>query len=231
MNRTELLKQQLAQRILVTDGATGSLLQTYQLDEAGYRMERFADFPYDIKGNHEVLNLTQPDIIKAVHTAYLEAGADLITTNTFNGTAVSQAEYHMEHLVYEMNYHAARLAREAIAAFNPPSEIRNPKSAIAYLRAYASTLLLTLSNPVTILSFTAVFAGFGLGSQSDGAGSGGQLVLGVFLGSALWWLILCGGVTAVRARLSATALRLINIASGLILIGFSVALVGGLLVG
>jgi len=117
MNRTELLKQQLQERILVTDGATGSLLQTYQLDEAGYRMERFDDFPYDIKNNHEVLNLTHPEIIKAVHTAYLEAGADLITTNTFNGTAISQAEFHMEHLVYEMNYEAARLAREAIAEF------------------------------------------------------------------------------------------------------------------
>ncbi len=118
MNRTELLKQQLKNRILVTDGATGSLLQTYELDEAGYRMERFADFPYDIKNNHEVLNLTQPDIIKAVHTAYLEAGADLITTNTFNGTSISQAEFHMEAYVYEMNYHAARLAREAIAEFS-----------------------------------------------------------------------------------------------------------------
>ena len=80
-------------------------------------MERFADFPYDIKNNHEVLNLTQPDIIKAVHTAYLDAGADLITTNTFNGTAISQAEFHMEEFVYEMNREAARLAREAIAEF------------------------------------------------------------------------------------------------------------------
>lgn len=118
MNRTDLLKQQLQTRILVTDGATGSLLQTYELDEAGYRRERFADFPYDIKNNHEVLNLTRPDIIKAVHTAYLEAGADLITTNTFNGTSISQAEFHMEEFVYEMNREAARLAREAIAEFD-----------------------------------------------------------------------------------------------------------------
>jgi len=118
MNRIDLFKQQLQKRILVTDGATGSLLQTYELDEAGYRMERFADFPYDIKNNHEVLNLTQPDIIKAVHTAYLDAGADLITTNTFNGTSISQAEFHMEEFVYEMNFHAARLAREAIAEFS-----------------------------------------------------------------------------------------------------------------
>ncbi|MFO7683252.1 MAG: homocysteine S-methyltransferase family protein, partial [Chloroflexota bacterium] len=136
MNRTELLKQQLQTRILVTDGATGSLLQTYQLDEAGYRMARFADFPYDIQGNHEVLNLTQPDIIKAVHTAYLEAGADLITTNTFNGTAISQAEYHMEHLIYEMNYHAARLAREAIDQFtinHSPFTINRPRFVLGSL--------------------------------------------------------------------------------------------------
>ncbi|MBE2220205.1 MAG: methionine synthase, partial [Anaerolineae bacterium] len=130
MNRTDLLKQQLQTRILVTDGATGSLLQTYELDEAGYRMARFADFPYDIKNNHEVLNLTQPDIIKAVHTAYLEAGADLITTNTFNGTAISQAEFHMEAYVYEMNFNAAKLAREAIEQFtidNPQSTIDRPR--------------------------------------------------------------------------------------------------------
>jgi 5-methyltetrahydrofolate--homocysteine methyltransferase len=117
MNRTELLKQQLATRILVLDGAMGSLLQTYQLDEQGFRGSRFADWPTDVKGNNELLNLTQPDIIKAIHTAYLEAGADIIETNTFNGTAVSQAEYSMAHLVYEMNYEAARLAREAIAQF------------------------------------------------------------------------------------------------------------------
>ncbi|MBP7592574.1 MAG: methionine synthase, partial [Chloroflexi bacterium] len=154
MNRTELLKQQLQQRILVTDGATGSLLQTYQLDEAGYRMERFADFPYDIKGNHEVLNLTQPEIIKAVHTAYLEAGADLITTNTFNGTAVSQAEYHMEHLVYEMNYEAARLAREAIAEFLPHSALRTPRFVLGSLGP--ANKMLSLSPDVSDPAYRAV---------------------------------------------------------------------------
>ena len=154
MNRTELLKQQLQQRILVTDGATGSLLQTYQLDEAGYRMERFADFPYDIKGNHEVLNLTQPEIIKAVHTAYLEAGADLITTNTFNGTAVSQAEYHMAHLVYEMNHEAARLAREAIAEFLPHSALRTPRFVLGSLGP--ANKMLSLSPDVSDPAYRAV---------------------------------------------------------------------------
>lgn len=104
-----------------------------------------------------------------------------------------------------------------------------PQSDMGYLAAYTSTFLLTLSNPVTILSFTAVFAGFGLGSQASGAGAGLQLVAGVFLGSALWWLTLCGVVTAVRARLSPTILRLINLASGLILAGFGLALLISLL--
>lgn len=92
------------------------------------------------------------------------------------------------------------------------------------LRVYTTTLLLTLSNPVTILSFTAVFAGFGLGMQANKAGAGLQLALGVFLGSALWWLTLSTMVTAVRTRLSPTILRLINGASGLILAGFGLVL-------
>lgn len=102
-------------------------------------------------------------------------------------------------------------------------------------KAYASTLFLTLSNPVTILSFTAVFAGFGLGSQTKSAGSSIILVIGVFLGSALWWLFLTGMVTAVRGKLvhqgklNERALRIINLISGLILVGFSVLLLGNLL--
>lgn len=95
-------------------------------------------------------------------------------------------------------------------------------------RAYASTLFLTLSNPITILSFTAVFAGFGLGTHTNNAGSGLMLVSGVFLGSALWWLILTGVITAVRGRLNDSAFRGINIASGLILVGFAIALLAGL---
>jgi threonine/homoserine/homoserine lactone efflux protein len=122
-------------------------------------------------------------------------------------------------------YVGLKSLRQPAASFpvhSSQSPIHNPPFTL--LRAYASTLFLTLANPVTILSFTAVFAGFGLGSQTTGARAGTQLVLGVFLGSALWWLMLCGLVTAVRARLSPTTLRLVNIASGLILIGFSVAL-------
>ncbi len=90
--------------------------------------------------------------------------------------------------------------------------------------AFFSTLLLTLSNPVTILSFTAVFAGFGVGSETGGAGAGAALVAGVFLGSALWWLTLTGLVTAVRGKLNDTLFRAINVLSGLILLGFALAL-------
>lgn len=118
--RTQLLKQQLQNRILILDGAMGSLIQTYQLDEAGYRGERFADFAYDLKGNNDILCLTQPEIVKAIHTAYLEAGADIIETNTFNATAPSQADFHTEHLVYEINYMAAKLACEAISNLQSP---------------------------------------------------------------------------------------------------------------
>jgi len=109
------------------------------------------------------------------------------------------------------------------------SQAALPVETADHLRAYTSTFFLTLSNPVTILSFTAVFAGFGLGAQTTGSWSGLQLVGGVFLGSALWWLTLCGVVTAVRTRLSSAILRLINLASGLILAGFGLALLISLL--
>jgi len=111
VDKTQLLQEQLKQRILVTDGAMGTMIQTYFLDEDGYRGERFRDYPYTLKGNNEILSLTQPDIVEAIHDAYLEAGADIISTNTFNANAISLADYHMEDLAYEINYEAARIAR------------------------------------------------------------------------------------------------------------------------
>ncbi|HFD31761.1 MAG TPA: methionine synthase [Gammaproteobacteria bacterium] len=107
------IEELLKQRILILDGAMGSLIQTYKLDEAGYRGERFAEWPSDVKGNNDLLVLTQPQIIKDIHTAYLEAGADIVETNTFNATSISMADYGMEELTYEINKEAARLAREA----------------------------------------------------------------------------------------------------------------------
>ncbi len=128
--RAQALLDALAQRILVIDGAMGTMLQGYRLDEGGYRGERFAhgfdarhaaahDHSHhvcDLKGNNDLLLLTQPEIIRAVHRQYLDAGADLVETNTFNATAISQADYHLEHLVYELNLAGARLARECCDA-------------------------------------------------------------------------------------------------------------------
>ncbi len=112
----------LKERVLVLDGAMGTMIQRYQLSEADFRGERFADHPSDLKGNNDLLSITRPDIIKAIHKEYLEAGADIVETNTFSGTRIAMADYHLEDLVYEMNYESARLAREAadeITAQNP----------------------------------------------------------------------------------------------------------------
>ena len=107
------LQQLLTERILVLDGAMGTMIQEYTLDEDGFRGPRFADHPQDLQGNNDLLSLTQPDIIRAIHRAFLEVGADIIETNTFNATAVSQADYGTEAFVYEMNRAAAQLARQA----------------------------------------------------------------------------------------------------------------------
>ena len=113
MSKEQQLRKLLDERILILDGAMGSLIQVYMLDEAGFRGERFSDHAYDVKGNNDLLNMTQQDIIRAIYLAYLDAGADLVTTNTFNANAISQADYHLSEYAYEMNLNAARLAREA----------------------------------------------------------------------------------------------------------------------
>jgi len=122
MSRTDLLNSLLTRRILILDGAMGTMIQSYSLGEADYRGERFADFAHDVKGNNDLLCLTQPQIIKEIHAEYLAAGADILETNSFNATSISMADYHMEHLVPELNFAAARLAREAAdeaTALNP----------------------------------------------------------------------------------------------------------------
>jgi len=103
----------LKQRILILDGAMGTMIQEYNLEEADFRAERFKEWPRDLKGNNDLLSITQPQIIKAIHTEYLEAGADIIETNTFNATRVAMADYQMENLVYELNAAGAKVAREA----------------------------------------------------------------------------------------------------------------------
>jgi len=114
--RIEQLQQALAQRILILDGGMGTMIQSYKLEEADYRGDQFADWPSDLKGNNDLLTLTQPTIIRDIHTAYLNAGADIVETNTFNGTSIAMADYNMEEIVYELNFQGAKLAREAADA-------------------------------------------------------------------------------------------------------------------
>src|SRR6478672_11353860 len=122
--RLALLEPLLARRIMVLDGAMGTMIQSYQLEEKDYRGDRFADWPRELRGHNDLLTLTQPEIIRAIHSAYLEAGADIVETNSFTSNAMSLADYGMESLVYELNRAAARLARDAADEW----ELRAPDS-------------------------------------------------------------------------------------------------------
>lgn len=108
---------ELEKRILVLDGAMGTMLQQYKFEEEDFRGERFKDFPISLKGNNDLLSLTQPHAIREIHKKYLEVGADIIETNTFSGTTVAMADYQMEDLVYELNYESAKIAREVADEF------------------------------------------------------------------------------------------------------------------
>ncbi|HEY4797641.1 MAG TPA: homocysteine S-methyltransferase family protein, partial [Bacteroidia bacterium] len=107
----------LQQRILVIDGAMGTMIQRHKLSEADYRGKRFANCQHDLKGNNDLLVLTQPDIIRNIHLEYLKAGADIIETNTFNAQKISLADYKMESLAYEINLEAAQIAKQAVNEF------------------------------------------------------------------------------------------------------------------
>ncbi|MBI4511085.1 MAG: methionine synthase [Deltaproteobacteria bacterium] len=122
----QLLEQLLSERILVLDGAMGTMIQRFRLGEDDFRGERFAGHGNDLKGDNDLLTLTRPDVIASIHDAYLDAGADIIETNTFNATTISQADYGLEHLVYELNLEAARLARRRCDAFTA-SAPRQPR--------------------------------------------------------------------------------------------------------
>ena len=118
------LRELLASRILILDGAMGTMIQQYKLGEDDYRGERFKNHPHDVKGNNELLSLTRPDIIQEIHEQYLAAGADLIETNTFGATTVAQGDYHMSELAYEMNLVSARIARVAVDKYSTPERPR-----------------------------------------------------------------------------------------------------------
>jgi len=119
------LDEIIQKRILILDGAMGTMIQKHKLSEQDFRGERFKDHPQPLKGNNDLLVLTKPEIIKTIHLEYLEAGADIITTNTFNSNRVSMADYGMQSFVYEMNYQAAMLAKSAIKEFEKENKAEN----------------------------------------------------------------------------------------------------------
>ncbi|MCK4763177.1 MAG: methionine synthase [Candidatus Aminicenantes bacterium] len=135
----ETLNTLLQKRILVLDGAMGTMIQGYNLSETDFRGKRFADFPQDLKGNNDLLSITKPDVIRDIHRAFLEAGADIIETNTFNANALSQADYKMENLIYELNLKSAEIARSAAAEFNK-KDPRKPRFAAGALGPTNRTL-------------------------------------------------------------------------------------------
>jgi 5-methyltetrahydrofolate--homocysteine methyltransferase len=150
-DRADRLASLLAERVLVLDGAMGTMIQRHQLTEADYRGARFAEHPKDLRGNNDLLLLTRPEVIRGIHEQYLEAGADLIETNTFNSTRVSQAEYGLEHLAYELNVAGARLARAACDAFETPDR---PRFAVGILGPTSRTL--SISPDVNDPGFRAI---------------------------------------------------------------------------
>ena len=111
------IREEIKKRILVLDGAMGTMLQAYNFTEEDFRGERFKDFPVSLKGNNDLLSITQPKAIKEIHAEYLEAGADIIETNTFSATCIAMTDYQMEDLVYEINFESARIAREVAYEF------------------------------------------------------------------------------------------------------------------
>ena len=111
------IQEAIKERILVLDGAMGTMLQRNNFSEEDFRGSRFKDFPYPLKGNNDLLSITQPEAVKHVHRLYFEAGADIVETNTFSGTTIGMADYHLEDLVYELNYESAKIAREVAEEF------------------------------------------------------------------------------------------------------------------
>ena len=117
-NRTELLLQQLKQKILILDGAMGTMIQRHALGEDDFRTEELKGHPKSLKGNNDLLSLSRPEIIQEIHKAYLESGADIIETNTFSGTSIAQEDYKLSHLAYELNYQSAKLAKEVALEYS-----------------------------------------------------------------------------------------------------------------
>ena len=152
----------LKERILIIDGAMGTMIQRHKLEEKDYRGERFKDWPTDLKGNNDLLSLTKPEVIEGIHRQYLEAGADIIETNTFNSQRISMADYHMEDLSYELNVASARLAKRAATDFTKQNPDK-PRFVAGAIGPMSKTLSLSpdVNNPgfrsVTFDEVTAAY--------------------------------------------------------------------------
>ncbi len=134
----QTLAEALKERILILDGAMGTMIQRYKFEESDFRGQRFAHWHTDLKGNNDLLCLTRPDIISEIHSQYLEAGADIIETNTFSSTSVAQADYDMQELVYELNFQAAQIAKKAAIRYSTPEKPRFVAGAIGPTNKTAS---------------------------------------------------------------------------------------------
>ncbi len=154
LSHAKRIRQELEKRILVIDGAMGTMIQRFRLDEEGYRGERFKNFEHSLKGNNDLLSLTRPDIIEEIHLQYLQAGADILETNTFNAQRISLADYHMQDLAYEMNYESAVIAKKAVNKFLSTSEKESLRWVAGALGPTNRTL--SLSPNVNDPSFRAV---------------------------------------------------------------------------
>ena len=139
-NRTELLLQQLSNKILILDGAMGTMIQRYKLEEEDFRTLALKNHPKSLKGNNDLLSLSRPEIIKEIHREYLKAGADIIETNTFSGTSIAQEDYQLGHLAFDINYESAKLAREVADEYTKldPSQPRFVAGAIGPTNRTAS---------------------------------------------------------------------------------------------
>lgn len=143
------IQECLNEKILIIDGAMGTMIQRYQLTEADYRGDRFNNWKSDLKGNADLLSITRPDVIKAIHKEYLQAGADIIETNTFSAQRISMADYHMEEIAYEMNIASAKVAKEAIDEYNRETGNQQPKFVAGAIGPMNKTLSLSpdVNNP------------------------------------------------------------------------------------
>lgn len=150
-SKVEQLRAQLNERILVLDGGMGTMIQGYRLSEEDFRGERFADWPCDLKGNNDLLVLSKPEVIAAIHNAYFEAGADIIETNTFNSTTIAMADYQMESLSAEINFAAAKLARACADEWTA----RTPENRAMSRACLVQPTVRPLSHPTSTTRHTA----------------------------------------------------------------------------